>query len=195
MGWTSYRVNRNFSKKEALDTEFTYCNTNVKQTVLKSVVKRGNGGYSVWYGAVERLVQGTLVENGKRYVYALVCLCKVERGEFFYKDMSEDMEPFYYDCPTAILNLLTEPINDHARKWRETCREVALKNNDLAKKLKSASEFTVKAKVEMCYGNITVNVGDVFKITKRKNNWGFMVGIVRCRIRKEDFETDWEFID
>jgi hypothetical protein len=32
------------------------------------------------------------------------------------------MGPVEDRCPARILNLLTEPSNDHARQWRERCR-------------------------------------------------------------------------
>jgi hypothetical protein len=40
-----------------------------------------------------------------------------------HKDMDESMGPAYTRCPLAILNFLTEPLNDEAAIWRACCRD------------------------------------------------------------------------
>lgn len=36
-----------------------------------------------------------------------------------YKDVSEDMGPYYYTCPVSFILSCTEPSNNYAREWRE----------------------------------------------------------------------------
>jgi len=54
-------------------------------------------------------------------VVAHVAITSRRDGEFSVKYVCETTEPFYYDCPKSILKLLSEPLNDNARNWREKC--------------------------------------------------------------------------
>ena len=76
---------------------------------------RGTLKGSVYYAAVENL------EDHR--IWGLVCLTATSKWDFGYKDMSEDMLPFYFDCPKAILDLLSPTENENSRKWREACYE------------------------------------------------------------------------
>lgn len=58
-----------------------------------------------------------------RNIRALVVLVKTSAGQITYKEMSEDMEPFYYACPEKILDILDPPESCHAEKWRAKCRQ------------------------------------------------------------------------
>ncbi|WP_285905118.1 hypothetical protein [Pseudodesulfovibrio pelocollis] len=44
------------------------------------------------------------------------------RLNFLYKVMDETVGPFYYDCPSRILNLLTDTEYPEAITWRKQCR-------------------------------------------------------------------------
>jgi hypothetical protein len=74
----------------------------------------------VWYAVIE----STNPEGIKR-VYGMICLWTLRRGEFGYKEIGEDMGPYYYDAPLRIINLLDElspkPLG-FAQKWRESVR-------------------------------------------------------------------------
>ena len=60
--------------------------------------------------------------TGEFTVWAEVNLTRWDpQGYFMVKSMSEDMGPYYYDCPKHILDKLTAPYNDAAREWREKC--------------------------------------------------------------------------
>ena len=54
-------------------------------------------------------------------VWGLVALTDIDNGEFGYKDMSEDMCPYYFDCPIEILELLSPTENENAIEWRKCC--------------------------------------------------------------------------
>jgi hypothetical protein len=56
-------------------------------------------------------------------VFGLVLLAERRGGILYTKPISEEMGPSEDFCPARILDLLTEPHNDHARDWRERCRD------------------------------------------------------------------------
>lgn len=112
MGWTCYRTHR--SPKEECDANIN----SEKLTVLKSAMVG-----STYYAAVKS-------PFGR--VWAAVFLTSLRKGEFCYKDMDESMGPNEAKCPIGILDLLSEPLNDHARDWRERCRKHAANKNHAA---------------------------------------------------------------
>ncbi len=77
---------------------------------------------SEYYAAVERIRA-----DGRRDVWAAMFLVEIRRDSWGktwgYKDMDESMGPAYTRCPLAILDLLTEPLNDEAAIWRACCRD------------------------------------------------------------------------
>ena len=89
----------------------------MKDTVLKSAMVG-----SIYYAAVRREKAGE-----EPYVWAAVfktCGKSSHDGTIWgYKDMSEDMNPFFYDCPAGILALLTPTDSEGANEWRRLCRE------------------------------------------------------------------------
>lgn len=112
MGWTGTHVPKGTKTIDALHGEWAY-DPEFKNRILKEAVVG-----SVYYAAVRR-------KDGDG-VFALVVVTQRNSKDYFnfsYKEMSEDMHPYYYDCPAAILDLLTEPINDEAAEWRRICRE------------------------------------------------------------------------
>ena len=63
----------------------------------------------------------TKKQNMETRIFGTVVLTENSDGEFGYKIMDEEMGPCYYDCPAKILNLLTPPLNNNAKCWRELC--------------------------------------------------------------------------
>ncbi|MDI6824635.1 MAG: hypothetical protein QME87_09820 [Bacillota bacterium] len=64
--------------------------------------------------------------DGKREVSAIVCLLAFrprDEFNFGYKDMGEEMHPYYYNCPERILKMLTPTDNKSALEWRRKCWE------------------------------------------------------------------------
>lgn len=123
MGWTFYdadvttRGKRDNKKiKAILDKQCTWEWDGGSNKPLKSSLV-GN----TYYAAVEQLLP-----DGTRKVWAAVTRISLgnENGfRFGYKDMEESMNPFYYDCPIGILNLLTETDSKYANEWRENVRK------------------------------------------------------------------------
>ncbi len=135
MGWTSYgatcykngRVDRLAECRE----EFG------KQPTWATIVKDSLVG-KVYYAAMRSAKTGE--------VWALIVLTRVEKGEFFYKDMDETMHPGYYDCPKSIFKLLSPTNNELAKEWRTHCFLAQLEKkekNRLAKKLAEAKMIHV----------------------------------------------------
>lgn len=89
----------------------------MKDTVLKSAMVG-----SVYYAAVRREKDGE-----PPHVWGAVCLtCGRQRHDgsvWGYKNMSEDVLPYFFDCPAGILALLTPTDDENANKWRELCRQ------------------------------------------------------------------------
>ncbi len=74
-----------------------------------------------FYAAVEKVHK----ETGERQVWAAVIKVTQIRGNygFCYKDMDETEGPYYHDCPSKILDLLTPTDSAYANEWRAKCRE------------------------------------------------------------------------
>lgn len=102
-------------------------------------------------------------------VTALVCLIrhvpKDPQFNFGYKDMDESMGPVATNCPAWILDLLTEPPNEHAREWRERCRE-RIAERERAKAIVTGSRIRITQRLEFLNGHV-IEAGDVVTVTRR----------------------------
>ena len=107
MGWTSYDVYGSIDRLAECRKEFS--RSPDWATIVKDAMVE-----KVYYAAMKSSITGE--------VWALVVLTDIYKGQFFYKDMSEDMEPYYYKCPDKILDLLSPTENEYALRWRERCR-------------------------------------------------------------------------
>ena len=131
MGWTAFCAtnykNGKVDRKAEMDKEFGNF-----YEILKSAMV-GNTYYAALktikhYVKDETTGEAVLEElpENERRVFGFVALTSVnskEQCNFAYKDMSEDMLPFYYDCPMSILNLLSPTDCESALEWRRRCRE------------------------------------------------------------------------
>ena len=114
MGWTSYPVYGKVNRKHECDLVYGGETEKYRWEVLKSAMVG-----STYYAAVRRTDKAT----GESRVFAGVCLTSIDKGEFYYKDMSEDMGPYQFKCPSSILDLLSETTNEYALTWRKECRK------------------------------------------------------------------------
>lgn len=112
MGWTFTYGKPWPSIKGELDSQLTFERNGATRRVLKSSMVG-----STYYAAVEMIGA-----DGKREVWAAVFLTSKKRDEWGYKDMDESMGPVASNCPAGILALLTEPVNESAKAWRDRCR-------------------------------------------------------------------------
>ena len=115
MGWTF--MERPDNVKGYLGQKCNFENERIKSRCLAMTLK-----LDVMFAAVEQIDK----ESGRREVWAAVFLIKYIAGDdpynFGYKDMTEHMGPYRYDCPEKILDLLTETDCENSINWRARCR-------------------------------------------------------------------------
>jgi len=118
---------------------WTYMEKPKGQSIIDTLKKEFDGtsrdGKTTW-----KIIDGAMVgkvaylaerrtEGGKSEIYCNVVLTDMinDRCNFGYKAISEECEPYYYDCPERILRQLTPAEN----VWRSTCWKLI---NEKAKK-------------------------------------------------------------
>ncbi len=69
----------------------------------------------IMYAAIRR--------KDSKDISALIVLVNLRGSTFIYKDMDENLGPYYYTCPIRILDKLTRTDSTYAQKWREECRK------------------------------------------------------------------------
>ena len=139
MGWTyNHRYKGTSIEQHLIDSGVFKWNADspFEYTVLKtSVVK-----LTTLYAAIEKKNK----ETGERNVFAAVILIQMIKGQqyenFGYKDMDETCGPCSYDCPKAILQLLTPTDSKHANDWRENCWNT-INSRKSAPKIKAGNVF------------------------------------------------------
>ena len=124
MGWDGiYITEAHKTVSEKLSVYFKYHGF-CENEVIKATIKNG-----VVYGAIRNLKTND--------VWAMVSLLKFRKDgwqtEMLAKNMSEDMMPYYFDCPKSILDLLTKTDNEHSNEWRKRCYEQLAKAKEKAK--------------------------------------------------------------
>lgn len=117
MGWTEYFA-LHTDNNGKVDTK-AECDSMFKNNIeiLKSAV-RGN----VYYAAI-RDRNNT---DSKVWCEIIITSHKTQYGNFAYKSFSEYCNPYYYDCPKSILQLLTPTNDEYANAWRKGCKEKSL---------------------------------------------------------------------
>lgn len=121
MGWDygmakHYRKDGSIDRKAECDSAHTWNEESSSARILRSSMVG-----STYYAAVERLNKKT----GEKRVIGVVCLTRVDRGDFGMKSMSETMGPCESDCPKSILDLLSPTDDEWALEWRDRCRKRA----------------------------------------------------------------------
>lgn len=178
MGWYGINKNSYETPKEAIFREFN----NPKYKIIDMAQKQ----FNTMYIAYQEVETGT--------VRASVVLLRYDRKdrELMYKEMGEESEPFYYDCPERILKLLTPTTNEHALKWREQCWKNINTVKDMKKK-KIGEGTVIKFKNEITFTNGFK--ADTFQLEKGWNGKGWIfrnfnssVGYKITNWRKREFE-------
>jgi hypothetical protein len=106
MGWTAGALSQPFTALAAIEFD-------LGEEFATRVID------TVRYGTV---IYAAVRSRENQEIWGLVLLAERRDGLLYTKPISEDMGPVEDRCPARILNLLTEPSNDHARQWRERCR-------------------------------------------------------------------------
>lgn len=158
MGWTTdIDLPTGSTLKAEVDKLLNFENGEHRSKVLASSIVN-----STYYAAVEQ--HGI---NGYSAIFAAVILTSTSKNRYGdrswgYKDMSEDMGPYRYDCPARILGLLTPTDNETAQKWRASCREV-LQRKSRCKTLKAGMVIKLHHPMKFTDGAEI----DTFKIVER----------------------------
>jgi hypothetical protein len=122
MGWTSYNINTSAKTDEVMRRELNGTSAEYGTWEVQDSATVG----AQWYGIMKRT---PIV--GEPIYYAMIVLTerKPLKGSdmtyFSFKDMTEDMCPYYYAMPLRMLKKLEEltPVPDgYAAKWREGVR-------------------------------------------------------------------------
>lgn len=120
MGWTEFDDFSHLSRADIVQRELSQAATpeNPKARGFNQLWERGSTVYAVaWHENPEKFA-------GRMY-FGLVVLTRRKNGRFAYKDMDESMEPFSYDAPVVMLDMLDTLAPDapeSARHWRALCR-------------------------------------------------------------------------
>jgi hypothetical protein len=121
MGWTFFDDrNPRESRADIIEREFTQqpSEGNPWAYGFEYIATRGNTVYAVMW-------RENPSEGVPRYYFGAIFLTRRNRGEFGYKDMSEDMGPHVCDAPLKMINLLDQLAPEpkgYAAKWRESVR-------------------------------------------------------------------------
>ena len=113
MGWTSVNKPKGLSLDEFFDKEF-------KCESLKLIGKGYTKNLSEYYRACYNVEKGVY--------FALVCKIHFGKGyyNFSYKDMDESENPYLYNCPKRIMDIIerSQPVNDMSKEWRMKVHKV-----------------------------------------------------------------------
>lgn len=140
MGWTSYEAkyfnkSGTINRKKECDAYFEEGLNSGYYKVMKSSIKG-----SIYYAAIKGLKRYKKDEFGKiekddfgkeiveaipnkeQVIFGVVFRTAVSGTKtFYYKPITEDMGPCYYDCPKNILDILSPTENKTALEWRDKC--------------------------------------------------------------------------
>lgn len=166
MGWTSYYVGNPFTsadRKAEIDRHYNWGDEFRKVRLLKSAMVG-----STWYGAVE--VED--LETGEKSVHGSVVLTSIKDGEFYYKDMSEDVGPNESKCPVGILKLLTPTDSEWANAWRDRCR----KYHESKKNPNSPGKLAYGTEIEFDWGHRKIRIVKRRPSYQFKTDWWQIVG-------------------
>ena len=139
MGWTSYNA-KYYNTRGKIDRK-KECDAYWLEGLNSghfNVVRSAMVG-STYYAAIQPIQKRIGEdESGKsiyedipedqRETYGVVMLTKTDMKDyfnFFYKEMSEDMEPYESKCPKGIIDLLSPTESEYAKAWRKRCLDFA----------------------------------------------------------------------
>lgn len=163
MGWTGIlnaitKDNGSIDRRATLENIFGSWSNGDKTTKM---LKSGMNG-TTFYAAMETTTPTA------REVWALVVLTSVSGREFCYKEMDETEGPYKYDCPAAILNMLTPTENENANAWREECRKQAAEKRKKGATIpRSATEIYITFKRD----NNAAKAGETGTVYRRFDKW------------------------
>ena len=123
MGWittSDFVPGGDLTVRAYLDRNFSRDTPDASFEIIESAMH----GMSEYYAALRVTAHAT----GKSYVTAMVVMVSYKprdpSGETLgWKEMSEAMLPYIFNCPERVLKRLDPPMCKDAIEWRKTCRE------------------------------------------------------------------------
>lgn len=109
-------------------------------------------------------------EEGVESVSIVLFLLSKNDGHVGYKDIGEEAQPYYFNCPERILKLSTFN-DDNSVAWREKCREHARHKSawpEFVKSLKPEQSITKHDGVELIFKYAHKNKIICFDTEKKK---------------------------
>lgn len=101
MGWYGARISENQSLVQFFEEE------------LAVDILAWNIAQDVFYAAVKH--------KGSGHVFGLVIPHEYVNGMLMFKPMGEELGPYEYGASHEVLDLLSPPVNEYAKQWREMC--------------------------------------------------------------------------
>jgi len=120
----------------------------VKNYLLGSFTEKVLAHKTTAYG--RRLWVAVEAADGTRNIVLALLDKEAGSGWWGFKTMDESMGPYYWDCPTSLLDLMGEPRNEDARQWRAEVRRRA-----------AAGKRTLDVGTEFKHSN-----GTIYRITE-----------------------------
>lgn len=158
MGWDGIDINYKENKEKRKDLIIKYAFNNNTEDILH-IEQNGN---NVW-------VAGKSKDND---IIGELYITKIENQTFWYKEMSIDMCPFYYNCSKKFLELVKQSkyykTNELAQKWFEAYKK---ENTNKKNKQKLIKELKIGDKIRF----LNVDFGGLGKdkiwtITNKNDN-------------------------
>lgn len=171
MGWTGMYPPSHGDKKRWLEDEFNQVGevgTNPSWKLTDISIK-GNTAYAI--STMTRV-------DGSWHSMGMVILMSFSATEWRYKEMGEDMMPFYYDAPISMikkLDALNPQVEGNARLWRDKCLEKI-------PKVKVPDGLTIRFTRPLNFGTFKE---DTFTLKKDGGKTFFITSNgIKCRIPK-----------
>jgi len=167
MGWTGMQPPYHGDKKRWLEEEFNQAGT--PSWELHDISIRGNTAYGIY----------THIREDKSWSsVGMVILMSFSPTEWAYKEMAEEMMPYYYDAPISMikkLDALNPQVEGNARLWRDKCLEKM-------PKVKVPDGLTIKFTRPLNFGTFK---DDTFTLKKDGRKTFFIASNgAKCRIPK-----------
>ena len=124
MGWTFIRESQiPVSNEHYIRSLYTFQDIylgNARDSRVAYMTKRGNTYYlavnvHTWAKDKPEIIH--------EETYAATVLTAHRNGEFGYKEMHEDENPFRCDAPKKLLDMLTPTDSEYAQDWRKRCAD------------------------------------------------------------------------
>lgn len=130
MGYTSLQADGR-TANQILTAEFTQSANRADGSIQTewAIMTSSTRGRE-WYGVIRTKNGG----DGFERFFIMVCLWSIKNGEFSYKAMADDEQPYCYNCPRRILDLIDKVAPNpepRAAEWRINCRVRLSEKNTL----------------------------------------------------------------